>query len=44
MRSFGVRLPILAATAWAGIGFSVLGGELGYGETIYVTPTVATIA
>jgi Carboxypeptidase regulatory-like domain len=44
MRSFGVRLPILAATAWAGIGLSVFGRELGYSETIYLTPTVATYA
>ena len=44
MRSFGVRLPILAATAWAGIGFSVSGMDLGYTETVYVTPTVATVA
>jgi len=44
MRSFGVRLPILAATAWAGIGFSVSGMDLGYSETVYVTPTVATVA
>ena len=28
MRSLGVRLPILAATAWAGIGLSVLGSGL----------------
>ena len=27
MRSFGVRLPILAATAWAGIGFSAWAGS-----------------
>jgi hypothetical protein len=44
MRSFGVRLPILAATAWAGIGFSVMGRDLGYSETVYLTPTVTTIA
>ncbi len=44
MRSFGVRLPILAATAWAGIGFSVFGMDFGYSETVYVTPTVATVA
>jgi hypothetical protein len=44
MRSFGVRLPILAATAWAGIGLSVFGRDLGYSETIYITPTVATYA
>jgi hypothetical protein len=44
MRSLGVRLPILAATAWAGIGFSVSGMDLGYSETAYVTPTVATFA
>ena len=44
MRSFGVRLPILAATAWAGIGLSVLGGDLGYSETVYISPTVATFA
>jgi hypothetical protein len=44
MRSFGVRLPILAATAWAGIGLSALGRDLGYSETIYLTPTVATYA
>ena len=44
MRSFGVRLPILAATAWAGIGLSVMGRDLGYSETVYVTPTVATFA
>jgi hypothetical protein len=44
MRSFGVRLPILAATAWAGIGFSVSGRDFGYSETVYVTPTVATVA
>lgn len=44
MRSFGVRLPILAATAWAGIGLSVSGMDLGYSETVYVTPTVATVA
>ncbi len=44
MRSFGVRLPILAATAWAGIGLSVLGRELGYSETVYLTPTVTTLA
>ena len=43
MRSFGVRLPILAATAWAGIGFSVLGMDFGYSETVYVRPTVATV-
>ena len=43
MRSFGVRLPILAATAWAGIGFSVSGRDFGYSETVYVTPTVATV-
>jgi hypothetical protein len=44
MRSFGVRLPILAATAWAGIGLSVMGRDLGYSETVYLTPTVTTIA
>jgi Carboxypeptidase regulatory-like domain len=44
MRSFGVRLPILAATAWAGIGFTVSGMDLGYSETVYATPTVATLA
>ena len=44
MRSFGVRLPILAATAWAGIGLSVSARDLGYSETVYVTPTVATLA
>ena len=38
MRSFGVRLPILAATAWAGIGLSVLGRELGYSETSTLLP------
>ena len=43
MRSFGVRLPILAATAWAGIGLSVMGRDLGYSETIYLTPTVTTL-
>jgi hypothetical protein len=44
MRSFGVRLPILAATAWAGIGFSVSGRDFGYSETVYLSPTVATVA
>jgi Carboxypeptidase regulatory-like domain len=44
MRSFGVRLPILAATAWAGIGLSALGRDLGYSETLYLAPTVATYA
>ena len=43
MRSFGVRLPILAATAWAGIGLSVMGRDYGYSETVYLTPTVATL-
>jgi hypothetical protein len=44
MRSFGVRLPILAATAWASIGLSVMGRDLGYSETVYLTPTVTTVA
>jgi hypothetical protein len=44
MRSLGIRLPILAATAWAGIGFSVSGRDFGYTETVYVNPTVATVA
>ena len=42
MRSFGVRLPILAVTAWAGIGLSVSAMGYRYGETVYVSPTVAT--
>jgi hypothetical protein len=44
MRSLGVRLPILAVTAWAGIGLSVWGSNFRYGETVYVAPTTATFA
>jgi hypothetical protein len=43
MRSLGIRLPLFAATAWAGIGLSVWGMDLRYGETVYVTPTSRTV-
>lgn len=43
MRSFGVRLPILAATAWAGIGLSLFARDLGYSETVYLAPTATTL-
>ena len=43
MRSIGVRLPILAATVWAGLGLSAWATELRYAETVYVTPTAGTV-
>jgi hypothetical protein len=43
MRSLGIRLPILAVTAWAGIGLSVWASSYRYGERVYVTPTTTTV-
>ena len=43
MRSIGVRLPILAATVWAGIGLSAWAMDLRYAETVYLTPTAETV-
>ena len=42
MRFSYVRLPLLAATAWLGIGFSVWAMDLRYAETVYVSPATAT--
>ena len=42
MRLSYVRLPLLAATAWLGIGFSVWAMDIRYGETVFVTPTSTT--
>jgi hypothetical protein len=35
-------LPLLAATAWIGLGFSVYARDFGYGETVFITPTSTT--
>src|SRR5262249_40223696 len=43
MRSLGIRLPLFAATAWAGISLSAWGMDLRYVDAIYVTPTTATV-
>jgi Carboxypeptidase regulatory-like domain len=43
MCSIGVRLPILAATVWAGLGLSAWAMDLRYAETVYVTPTAGTV-
>jgi hypothetical protein len=42
MRLSKFRLPLLAATAWMGLGFSVWAMDLGLGETVFVTPTSTT--
>ena len=42
MRLSYVRLPLLAATVWMGIGFSVRAMDIRYGETVYITPTSTT--
>ena len=44
MRSFGVRLPILTVAALAGIGLSMSCMGFAYSQTVYVMPTVATVA
>jgi hypothetical protein len=44
MRLSGIRLPLLAATAWAGVGFTVYATDFRYRETVYVSPTSATVA
>src|SRR5438552_1579452 len=46
MRSLGVRLPILVAILWAGIGSTVwaLGHHGGAIETAYVLPSTTTLA
>ncbi len=44
MRLPGIRLPLLAAAAWAGIGLTVYATDLRYGETIYVSPTSTTVS
>ncbi|MFI5460779.1 MAG: hypothetical protein ACHRXM_35660 [Isosphaerales bacterium] len=44
MRSSYVRLPLLAATVWMGIGFSVRATDIRYGETVFVTPTSTTFS
>ena len=46
MRSLGVRLPILVAILWAGIGSSVwaLGHHGSSVETAYVLPSTTTLA
>jgi len=44
MRLSYVRLPLLAATAWMGIGFSVWAMDIRYGETVFVTPTSTTFS
>jgi len=44
MRLSCVRLPLLAATAWMGVGFSVWAMDIRYGETVFVTPTSTTFS
>jgi hypothetical protein len=43
MRSLGVRVPILAASVWVGIGLSAWAMDLRYAETVYLTPTAETV-
>jgi hypothetical protein len=42
MRSFGIRVPILAAAVWLSLGLSAWARNHFYSETVYVAPTVAT--
>jgi len=44
MRLSGIRLPLLAAAAWAGIGLTVYANDFQYRETIYVSPTSTTVS
>src|SRR5262249_42121047 len=44
MRLRGIRLPLLAAAVWAGIGLTVYATDYGYRDTIYVSPTSATVS
>jgi hypothetical protein len=44
MRSSHIRVPILAAMICVSIGLSVWARSYVYGDTVYLTPTAATIA
>ena len=44
LRLPGIRLPLLAVAAWAGISLTVYAADLRYGETVYVSPTSATVS
>lgn len=44
MRLAGIRLPLLAATAWAGIGLTVYATDSPYRETITIIPTSTTVS
>ena len=38
------RLPLMAATAWTGIGLSVWAMDIRYSESVFVTPTARTVS
>ena len=44
MRLSYIRVPLMAATAWMGIGLSVWARDIRYVDTVFVTPTVRTVS
>ena len=44
MRLSYIRVPLMAATAWMGIGLSGWARDIRYVDTVFVTPTVRTVS